>query len=138
MDWGPAGPQPTNTRRRMSERKQQPTPSWEEDLERLTAELKATEEERSALYARLREKFMPDIEELIDFAHQCNHQWAKDRTADEDAEHVTREVLLMVLYSRSEERNRIKVVDSEIEALRAKIRETKKMVRFFKEPVPNK
>jgi hypothetical protein len=39
--------------------------SYEEELEKLSAELKATEEERALLEAHWRQKYMPDVEELI-------------------------------------------------------------------------
>jgi hypothetical protein len=52
-------------------------PSYEEELEKLSAELKATEEDRAQLEAQWRQKYMPDVEELIDFARRCKHPWAQ-------------------------------------------------------------
>ena len=57
--------------------KQGSTPSYEEDLGKLSAELKAAEEQRAHLEAQWRENYMPDVEELIGFARRRKHPWAE-------------------------------------------------------------
>src|SRR5215203_5844035 len=52
-------------------------PSYEQYLEKLSAELKGAEEERAHLEAQWRQKYMPDVEELIDFARRRKHPWAQ-------------------------------------------------------------
>jgi hypothetical protein len=97
---------------------------YEEELQQLTAELKAAQEERSRLEAEWREKYMPDVEELIEFGGRRKHAWAKHWGE------LAREALLNVLYAATDERSQILTLDYEIKRLKPRVRRAKKMVRF--------
>jgi hypothetical protein len=101
-------------------------PTYEEDLEKLSAELKAAEEERAQLEAQWREKYMPDVEELIGFARRRKHLWAQK--IEPENEGIVKETFLVWLYRSTEEQRKIRSLESDIEDLKLRIRKTKKML----------
>jgi hypothetical protein len=103
---------------------------YEEDLQRLSAELKAAEDERTRLEVQWHEKYLPDIEELIRFAKERKHGWAGHWTATAEAEDATKEMLLSLLYASTHERAKIIKLDYEIKRLKPKVNRAKEMVRF--------
>jgi len=105
-------------------------PSYEEELERLSAELKAAEEERARLEAQWREKYMPDVEELIDFARRRKHPWAQK--IEPENEGIVKETFLVWLYRSTQEQRKIRALETDIEHLKLRIRKTKKMLRLLK------
>jgi hypothetical protein len=104
-------------------------PSYQEDLEKLSAELKAAEEERAQLEAQWREKYMPDVEELIDFARRRKHQWAQK--IEPDNESIVKETFLVWLYRSTSEQRKIRALETDIEGLKPQIRKAKKMLRLL-------
>jgi hypothetical protein len=72
------------------------TLSYEEELEKLSAELKAAEEQRAQLEAQWREKYTPDVEELIDFARRRKHPWAQKIGLENEG--IVKETFLVWLY----------------------------------------
>jgi hypothetical protein len=105
-------------------------PTYEEDLDKLSAELKAAEEDRAQLEAQWREKYMPDVEELIDFARRRKHPWAQK--IEPDNEGIVKETFLVWLYRSTEEQRKIRALDTDIEHLKPRIRKTKKMLHLLK------
>ena len=105
-------------------------PSYEEELERLSAELKAAEEERAQLQAQWREKYMPDVEELIDFALRRKHPWAEK--IEPENEGIVKETFLVWLYRSTDQQRKIRALETDIEALKPQIRKAKKMLRLLK------
>src|SRR5919106_5515306 len=104
-------------------------PTYEEELERLSAELKAAEEERAHIEAQWREKYMPDVEELIDFARRRKHPWAQK--IEPDNESIVKETFLVWLYRSTSEQRKIRALETEVEELKLRIRKTKKMLRLL-------
>jgi hypothetical protein len=104
-------------------------PSYEEDLERLSAELKAAEEERAQLEAQWREKYMPDVEELIEFARRRKHPWAQK--IEPENESIVKETFLVWLYRSTSEQRKIRALETDIEDLKLRIRKAKKMLRLL-------
>jgi hypothetical protein len=103
--------------------------SYEEELEKLSAHLKAAEEERAHLEAQWREKYMPDVEELIEFARRRKHPWAQK--IEPDNEGIVKETFLVWLYRSTEEQRKIRALETDIEGLKLRIRKTKKMLRLL-------
>ena len=106
------------------------TTSYEEELEKLSAELEAAEEERAQLEAQWREKYMPDVEELIDFARRRKHPWAQ-KIAPEN-EGIVKETFLLWLYRSTQEQRKIRALETDIDGLKLRIRKTKKMLGLLK------
>jgi hypothetical protein len=104
-------------------------PSYEEELDRLSAEVKAAEEQRAQLEAQWRQKYMPDVEELIEFARRRKHPWAKK--IEPDNEGIVKETFLVWLYRSTSEQRKIRALETDIEGLKLRIRETKKMLRLI-------
>jgi hypothetical protein len=104
--------------------------SYEEELEKLSAELKAAEEGRAQLEAHWREKYMPDIEELIDFARGRKHPWAQK--IEPDNEGIVKETFLVWLYRSTSEQRKIRALETDIEGLKLRIRKAKKMLGLLK------
>jgi hypothetical protein len=104
-------------------------PTYEEELERLSAELKAAEEERAHLEAQWREKYMPDVEELIDFARRRKHPWAQK--IEPENESVVKETFLVWLYRSTDQQRKIRALETDIEGLKPQIRKAKKMLRLL-------
>jgi hypothetical protein len=108
------------------------TLSYEEDLEKLSAELKAAEEQRAHLEAQWRENYMPDVEELIEFARRRKHPWAQK--IEPENEGIVKETFLVWLYRSTEQQRNIRALESDIEDLKLRIRKAKKMLRLLKGP----
>src|SRR5829696_4737953 len=104
-------------------------PSYEEELEKLSAELKAAEEERAQLEAQWREKYMPDVEELIDFARRRKHPWAQKIGPENEG--IVKETFLVWLYRSTSEQRKIRALETDIEGLKLRIRKTKKILRLL-------
>jgi DNA repair exonuclease SbcCD ATPase subunit len=104
-------------------------PSYEEELDRLSAEVKAAEEQRAQLEAQWRQKYMPDVEELIEFARRRKHPWAKK--IEPDNEGIVKETFLVWLYRSTSEQRKIRALETDIEDLKLRIRKTKKMLRLI-------
>ncbi len=132
MGRGPTGLRPTTSKdTEMAKSAAKPTsiPSYEEELEKLSAELKAAEEERAQLEAQWRQKYMPDVEELIEFALRRKHPWAqKIEPANEG---IVKETFLVWLYRSTEEQRKIRALETDIEDLKLRIRKAKKMLRLL-------
>ena len=106
-------------------------PSYEEELEKLSDELKAAEEERTQLEAQWREKYMPDVEELTEFALRRKHPWAqKIGPANEG---IVKETFLVWLYRSTEEQRKIRALETDVENLKLRIRKVKKMLGLLKD-----
>jgi hypothetical protein len=105
-------------------------PSYEEELEKLSAELKTAEEQRAHLEAQWRQKYMPDVEELIDFARRRKHPWAEK--IGPESEGIIKETFLMWLYRSTEEQRKIRALETDIDGLKLGIRKAKKMLRLLK------
>jgi hypothetical protein len=121
-----SGPQLGRTQMAKSAAKPASIPSYEEALEKLSAELKAAEEDRAQLEAQWREKYMPDVEELIDFARRRNHPWAQK--IEPENEGIVKETFLVWLYRSTEEQRKIRALETDIEGLKLRIRKAKKML----------
>jgi hypothetical protein len=104
-------------------------PTYEEELERLSAELKAAEEERAHLEAQWREKYMPEVEELIDFARRRKHPWAQK--IEPENESIVKETFLVWLYRSTDQQRKIRALETDIEGLKPQIRKAKKMLRLL-------
>jgi hypothetical protein len=104
-------------------------PSYQEELQKLSAELKATEEQRVNLEAQWREKYMPDVEELIEFARRRKHPWAKK--IEPDNEGIVKETFLVWLYRSTSEQRKIRALETDMEGLKLRIRKAKKMLRLL-------
>jgi DNA repair exonuclease SbcCD ATPase subunit len=104
-------------------------PSYKQYLEKLSAELKAAEEQQAHLEAQWREKYMPDVEELIDFARRRKHPWAQK--IEPDNEGIVKETFLVWLYRSTSEQRKIRALESDIEDLKLRIRKAKKMLRLI-------
>jgi hypothetical protein len=104
-------------------------PSYEQYLEKLSAELKAAEVERAHLEAQWRQKHMPDVEELIDFAHRRKHPWAQKIGPDNEG--IVKETFLVWLYRSTEEQRKIRALETGVEDLKLRIRKAKKMLRLL-------
>jgi hypothetical protein len=126
------GPSPQLGRTQMAKSAAKPAsiPSYEEELEKLSAELKAAEEERAQLEAQWREKYMPDVEELIDFARRRKHPWAQKIGPENEG--IVKETFLVWLYRSTSEQRKIRALETDIEGLKLRIRKTKKMLRLLK------
>jgi DNA repair exonuclease SbcCD ATPase subunit len=105
-------------------------PSYEEELEKLSAELKAAEQERAQLEAQWRQKYMPDVEELIEFARRRKHPWAKK--IEPENEGIIKETFLVWLYRSTQEQRMIRTLENDIEDLKLRIRKAKKMLGLLK------
>src|SRR5215207_10077554 len=125
-----SGPQLGRTQMAKSAAKPGSIPSYEEELEKLSAELKAAEEERAQLEAQWREKYMPDVEELIDFARRRKHPWAEKIGPENEG--LVKETFLVWLYRSTEEQRKIRALETDIEGLKLRIRKAKKMLRLLK------
>jgi hypothetical protein len=101
-------------------------PSYEKQLEKLSAEIEAADKERAQLEALWRKKYMPDVEELIDFARRRNHPWAQK--IEPDNEGIVKETFLVWLYRSTEEQRKIRALETDIEGLKLRIRKAKKML----------
>ena len=104
-------------------------PSYEQDLEKLSAELKAAEQERAHLEAQWRQKCMPDVEELIDFARKRKHPWAQKIGPENEG--IVKETFLVWLYRSTEEQRNVRALETDIEGLKLRIRKTKKILRLL-------
>src|SRR5215204_3341947 len=130
---GPTGLRPStrkDTEMAKSAAKLASITSYEEELEKLSAELKAAEEQRAQLEAQWRQKYIPDVEELIDFARRRKHPWAQK--IEPDNEGIVKETFLVWLYRSTEEQRKIRALETDIEGLKLRIRKTKKMLRLLK------
>jgi hypothetical protein len=105
-------------------------PSYEEELEKLSAELKTAEEQRAHLEAQWRQKYMPDVEELIDFARRRKHPWAEK--IGPESEGIIKETFLVWLCRSTEEQRKIRALETDIDGLKLGIRKAKKMLRLLK------
>jgi hypothetical protein len=105
-------------------------PSHEEELEKLSAELKAAEVERAHLEAQWRQKYMPDVEELIEFARRRKHPWAQKIGPDNEG--IVKETFLLWLYKSTEEQRKIRALENDIDGLKLRIRKAKKMLGLLK------
>jgi hypothetical protein len=101
-------------------------PGYEEELEKLSAELKAAEEQRAQLGAHWRQKYMPDVEELIEFARRRKHPRAQK--IEPENEGIVKETFLVWLYRSAEEQRKIRALETDVEDLKLRIRKTKKML----------
>src|SRR5688500_12165456 len=106
-------------------------PSYEEELEKLSAELKAAEEQRANLEAQWREKYMPDVEELIDFARRRKHPWAQK--IEPENEGIVKETFLVWLYRSKSEQRKIRALETDVDGLKLRIRKTKKMLGLLED-----
>jgi hypothetical protein len=106
-------------------------PSYEEELEKLSAELKAAEEERAHLEAQWRQKYMPDVEELIEFARRRRHPWVQK--IEPENEGIVKETFLVWLYRSTEQQRKIRALETDIEDLKLRIRKAKKVLRLLKD-----
>src|SRR5215211_1150978 len=104
-------------------------PSYEEALEKLSAELKAAEEERVHLEAQWRQKYMPEVEELIEFARRRKHPWAQKIGPENEG--IVKETFLVWLYRSTEEQRKIRALETGVEDLKLRIRKAKKMLRLL-------
>jgi hypothetical protein len=104
--------------------------SYEEELEKLSAKLKAAEEQRAQLGAHWRQKYMPDVEELIDFARRRKHPWAQK--IGPESEGIVKETFLVWLYRSTEEQRKIRALETDVEDLKLRIRKAKKMLGLLK------
>src|SRR5215204_3577038 len=120
------GPQLGRTEMAKSAAKPGSIPSYEKELERLSAELKAAEQERAQLEAQWRQKYMPDVEELIEFARRRKHPWAQK--IEPDNEGIVKETFLVWLYRSTSEQRKIRALETDIEGLKLGIRKAKKML----------
>jgi hypothetical protein len=105
-------------------------PGYEEELEKLSAELKAAEEQRAHLEAHWRQKYTPDVEELIDFARRRKHPWAQKIGPENEG--IVKETFLVWLYRSTEEQRKIRALETDIEGLKLRIRKAKKMLGLLK------
>jgi DNA repair exonuclease SbcCD ATPase subunit len=105
-------------------------PSYEEELEKLSAELKAAEQERAHLEAQWRQKYMPDVEELIEFARRRKHPWAQKIGPENEG--IVKETFLVWLYRSTQEQRMIRALEHDIEDLKLRIRKAKKMLGLLK------
>ena len=129
---GPTGLRPStrkDTEMAKSATKPGSIPSYQQYLEKLSAELKAAEEERAQLEAQWRQKYMPDVEELIEFARRRKHPWAQK--IEPDNEGIVKETFLVWLYRSTEEQRKIRALETDIEDLKLRIRKAKKMLRLL-------
>jgi hypothetical protein len=106
-------------------------PSYQEELQKLSAELKATEEERAHLEAQWRQKYMPDVEELIEFARRRKHPWAQKIGPENEG--IVKETFLVWLYRSTQEQRMIRTLENDIEDLKLRIRKAKKMLGLLKD-----
>jgi hypothetical protein len=106
-------------------------PSYKEELEKLSAALKAAEDERGQLQAQWREKYMPDVEELIEFAGSRKHPWAQK--IESENEDIVKETFLVWLYRSAEEQRKIRALETDIEGLKPRIRKAKKRLGLLKD-----
>jgi hypothetical protein len=130
--WGPTELQPPtrkDTEMAKSATKPGSIPSYQQYLEKLSAELKAAEEERAQLEAQWRQKYMPDVQELIDFARRRKHPWAQKIEPDNVG--IVKETFLVWLYRSTEEQRKIRALETDIEGLKLRIRKAKKMLRLI-------
>jgi hypothetical protein len=104
-------------------------PSYQEELQKLSAELKAAEEERAQLEAQWRQKYIPDVEELIEFARRRKHPWAEK--IEPDNEGIVKETFLVWLYRSTSEQQKIRSLETDIEGHKLRIRKAKKMLRLL-------
>jgi hypothetical protein len=104
-------------------------PSYEQYLEKLSAELKAAEEERVHLEAQWRQKYMPEVEELIEFARRRKHPWAQKIGPENEG--IVKETFLVWLYRSAEEQRKIRALETGVEDLKLRIRKAKKMLRLL-------
>ena len=104
-------------------------PRHEEELEKLSAELKVAEEDRAHLEAQWRQKYMPDVEELIEFARRRKHPWAEKIGPDNEG--IVKETFLVWLYRSTEEQRKIRALETGVEDLKLRIRKAKKMLRLL-------
>jgi hypothetical protein len=125
-----SGPQLGRTQMAKSAAKPASIPSYEEELEKLSAELKAAEVERAQLEAQWRQKYMPDVEELIEFARRRKHPWAQ-RIGPEN-EGIVKETFLVWLYRSTSEQRKIRALENDIDGLKLRIRKAKKMLGLLK------
>src|SRR5215216_746864 len=106
-------------------------PSYQQELQKLSAHLKAAEEERALLEAQWRQKYMPDVEELIEFARRRKHPWAEK--IEPDNEGIDKETFFVWLYRSTSEQRKIRALETDIEGLKLRIRKAKKMWRLLKD-----
>jgi DNA repair exonuclease SbcCD ATPase subunit len=106
-------------------------PSYVKELEKLSAELKAAEEERAQLEAQWREMYMQDVEELIEFARRRKHPWAQKIEPENEA--IVKETFLVWLYRSTDQQRKIRALETDIEDLKLRIRKAKKMLRLLKD-----
>jgi hypothetical protein len=115
-------------------------PDFGAEVERLAAERYAAEAEASGLGAQWREKYMPEIKELIRYGEKRKHAWTVGRTGvfsprtqeEQAAPSPTREeVMLHMFYGMADERNRSSELGYEIERLKRQIKEAWETLRLF-------
>src|SRR5215211_1949756 len=87
---------------------------------------KAAEKERGQLEAHWRKKYMPDVEELIEFARRRKHPWAQK--IGPESEGIVKETFLVWLYRSTEEQRNIRALETDIDGLKLRIRKAKKML----------
>ena len=106
-------------------------PSYEEELEKLSAELKAAEEGRAQLEAQWREMYMQHVEELIEFARRRKHSWAQKIEPENEA--IVKETFLVWLYRSTDQQRKIRALETDIEGFKLRIRKAKKMLGLLKD-----
>jgi hypothetical protein len=102
------------------------------DVENKAAELlerAGIEHEWMHSYRMRREKYMPDVEELIDFARERNHAWLAHWIGGPGAEVNIKDLLLNVLYAGTAEQSSIRDLDREIEHLNSEIEKVEGWLR---------
>ena len=127
--YGPPASTRKDTQMAKSAEKPDAMPSYEEELQKLSAELKGAEEERAHLEAQWREKYMPDVEELIGFARRRKHPWAEKIGPENEG--IVKETFLVWLYRSTSEQRKIRALETDIEGLKLRIRKAKKMLRLL-------
>ena len=135
----------------MTKKRKHKPPDFGADLEQLIDERDAAEAEAARLRVQWREKYMPEVEELIRFGEDRGHGWASfagrtglfsPRTREEEAQAkalsipvVTREEhMLDMLYGMADEVKRGRELGYEISRLDRKIKETWEDARLFGMP----
>jgi hypothetical protein len=124
-------------------KKKRERPDYGAELERLVAERDAAEAEASRLWALWREKYEPEVEELIRYGEERGHAWAVGRTGvysprtqeEQAAGPPTREdVMLLAFYGMADEQIRIMELGREAGRLNRRIKETWEEARLFGMP----
>jgi hypothetical protein len=98
---------------------------------RTSGKANSRKEERAHLEAQWRQKYMPDVEELIEFARKRKHPWAQKIWPENEG--IVKETFLVWLYRSTQEQRKIRALETDIEGLKLRIRKAKKMLRLLKD-----